>query len=255
MPAGLEAFGVPSTVRSGANACWTASAAVVDSSADGTLACSYGLAPAAAMARNLHIGRMLFKPTGSGAQAAAATAAAAKAAAEAAQLMYAVQWEASSSAGSHSMAPAATQQGLQWQLGSGTQLRLPAAHGAGSLHALQSSLSVLQATISNRARPTVALSTLLPAAGQRSSPALAAAAGLLGVVARESTAQHFALFSSDTLAAQVPQVPAESADSYGVRVQGACAWLGGVWEAKLPLRCDLASVALPPAFACDNSLP
>ena len=169
---------------------------------------------------------MLFKPAGRPAAAAPGTTSS-HAAADAAQLLYTVAWEAGPTLAEVQLRQQrqplrAMRHSLRWELGDGSHVRLHASSGAGSFGALQSSLSLLQAACGGRGQPSVALSTQLLMPGMRhSSPAHAAAVGLLKVAAREAPAgQRFAFFTHTAFAATARQLPADVSDMFGVGVAG-----------------------------------
>lgn len=240
VPAGVEALALPATAasqqpaqRSGQ---YTVSAAVISREQHGAARCSYHLAAAQATEGSMHLSGMLFKPLGGTAKKTAGAAhASGMNAVEAGQLLYAVAWEASSSMPDGPHGPA-MQHSLEWSIGKGSMLRMHAGSNMDGLASLQNSLGLLQCTTSSRARPAVLLSSQLNSSGPtQSSPAHAAAAGLLRVAARESSGQHFAHLLHHTCAAQTVQLPEDGPDLFGVGLAGKwgravyacahCAWL------------------------------
>lgn len=211
---------LPSVVGGSARASFTASAGAVGAAADGAVVCRYGIAADEDASKSLHIGDMLFKPVGGSAQASASVGATQTA--EAAQLIYAVQWEASSMLADlqQHTGRRAMRHSLRWDLGSRSHVRLHAGAGAMSFHAVQSSLSLLQMATKDKLRAPVALSTQLLMPGVSYSPAHAAVAGLVKVAARESIGQHFAHFTHDAFTAHAAHLPAEASDMFGAGIAG-----------------------------------
>lgn len=244
VPAGLDALSIaPSSGVCRQGGKFAASAALVSGSSSGAVQCSYRLAAMEAAYCSMHLGGMLFKPLSSAARVAAvATSAATRSKVDNDQLLYAVIWEASSIAPASISCGAALQHNLHWSIGGRTALCAHTGNDAGGFGALQSSLALLQAATSSRARPSVLLSSQLQSSGiVPGSPAQAAVSGLLRVAARESSGQQFAHILHHTCATQALQLPLDSTDLFGVGLAGK---LGGGVDVPAALLLRLESVAV-----------
>ena len=204
VPAGVGAFALPATARSGSHVHWHAAGALTGGQPDGAVEFGYQLAPAETASSRVQIGGMLLKPAGALQQARTAGED---------QLVYGVQVQACSWAhqARSSAVPLAPSE-LQWQLGAtAAQFAVPLRSTSASLPALVASLPLLQqAVTAPAAQPITLFSSDQLGAGSARRPAslaLGGAAGLLRVAAQEHKAQQMAHVSRDSLAAFAPQLP------------------------------------------------
>ena len=223
VPAGLEAYALPASTRSGQQASWHAAGALTGGSADGAVECAYSLAPAGQAApaggSALGIRGMLFRPVGSGAQPSVGGA---PAQAEQQALAYFLSWQVSAcqppaQAQAQGRSPVAGS--IQWQMGSDRRLVQRPGDAGADLEAVASSLRAVQQATAAPARPPVTLHTHLIMPGiKKSSAAYAAVAGLLKVAAQESSGQQFSHLIHDGYSAAEARPPSGAGDMFGLVV-------------------------------------
>lgn len=223
VPVGLAVYcGPSSSAENAINSTFTAIATLQgrDESSD-TVVCGYRID--GWNSTSAEICGMQFKPTGGAGTAVAVriSTGAASTNADVSLLpgLYAVDWQATdpvlASNKSANWAPPSGK--VTWQLGTTARVAVPMPPSAApSVSGLQSSLQLMQVAVAASGRPEVTLHTPLLEPGlPDTSPAYAAAAGLLKVAAQEHSSQRFKHAIHDGYNAEGHLPPADT-DIFGV---------------------------------------